>query len=120
MVSQKDFEALLGRPVPPNAEPGKGSYTLNTPIGEMQGSLIGRQLFNMLNKNISEMIKGQEDTPTGMMMANMVQEMPLRSMLMMGGPFNRDKLDALLTMINGRFFKGLFAFIRANKAQSKK
>jgi hypothetical protein len=45
--------------------------------------------------------------------------MPLRSMLMMGGAFNRAKLEALLTIINGRFFRGLFAFVRASMATKK-
>jgi beta-glucosidase len=113
--SRADFEALLGRPLPPNRGPEKGSYTLNTPIGEMSGSFIGRRLFNMLKNEMDKMIKDKEDTPTGIMMAAMVQEMPLRSMLMMGGSMNRDKLEALLLMINGHFFKGLLAFIRSGK-----
>jgi beta-glucosidase len=118
-VSQKDFEALLGRPIPANAPTPKGMYTLNTPISEMSGSFIGRQLFQMMKDQIGKMIKDKEDTPTGAMMAHMVQEMPLRSMLMMGGAFNRAKLEALLTIINGRFFRGLFAFVRASKATKK-
>jgi hypothetical protein len=94
-------------------------YTLNTPISEMSGSFIGRQLFQMMKDQIGKMIKDKEDTPTGAMMAHMVQEMPLRSMLMMGGAFNRAKLEALLTIINGRFFRGLFAFVRASMATKK-
>ncbi|NMB69482.1 MAG: glycosyl hydrolase [Chloroflexi bacterium] len=113
-VSQKDFEALLGRPIPINAPTPKGNYTLNTPISEMSGSFIGRQLFQMMKDQVGKMIKDREDTPTGAMMAHMVQEMPLRSILMMGGAFNRAKLEALLAIINGRFFSGLFAFIRAS------
>ncbi len=30
-VSQEAFEALLGRPVPPNMAPKKGEFTMNTP-----------------------------------------------------------------------------------------
>ncbi|CAG1003127.1 beta-glucosidase [Anaerolineales bacterium] len=118
-VSQKDFEALLGKPVPANAPTPKGMYTLNTPISEMGGSFIGRQLFQMMKDQIGKMIKDKEDTPTGAMMAHMVQEMPLRSMLMMGGAFNRAKLEALLTIINRRFFRGLFALIRASMVTKK-
>lgn len=44
----------------------------------------------------------------------MISTMPMRSMLMMGeGPLNRGMLEALLVMINGKFFKGLAALIRA-------
>ncbi len=114
-VSRKDFEALLGRPVPANEPPQKGSYTLNTPIGEMSGSFIGRVLHNAMKNQIGKMVQGKEDTPMGMLMNAIVNEMPLRGMLMMGGPLNRPKLEALLLMINGRFFKGLAAFMRAGK-----
>jgi len=111
--TQLDFEALLGHPVPPNVGPQKGSYTLNTPIGEMRESFIGRQLFRMLKGQLGKMIKGQEDSVMGLLLRSMIQEMPLRSMLMMGGPLNRPKLEALLLMINGHYFKGLVAFLRA-------
>ena len=115
-VSQAEFEALLGHPVPPNEGPKAGRYDLNTPIGEMNASLIGRQLYNTLNKQFQEMIKGKEDTPTGVMLQTMSHEMPLRSMLM-GGQMNRDKLEALLLMINGHGFKG---FLRLIKSSIKK
>lgn len=117
--SRDAFAALYGRPLPENTPPQKGQYTLNTPISEMQGSFVGRQLFRMMQDQIRKMIVGQEDTPTGAMMMSMAQEMPLRSMLMMGGAFNREKLEALLTMINGHFFSGLLAFLRANKSARK-
>jgi len=113
-VSQKDFEALLGRSVPPKQGPQKGNYTINTPIGDMQESFIARQLFGFLKKQMGKMVEGMEDTPMGLLMEAMVQEMPLRSMLMMGeGPLNREMLDALLIMINGKFFKGAGALIKA-------
>ncbi len=113
-VSKNDFEALLGRPIPPNQEPQKGNYTLITPIGDMQDSFIGRQLFGMMNKQIAKMIEGQEDTPTALLMASMVREMPMRNMLMMdGGPLTREMLVALLTMINGMFFKGIGEMLKA-------
>ena len=117
--SRDAFAALYGRPLPENTPPQKGQYTLNTPISEMQGSFVGRQLFHMMQDQIRKMMVGQEDTPTGAMMMSMVQEMPLRSMLMMGGTFNREKLEALLAMINGHFFSGLWAFLRANKSARK-
>jgi beta-glucosidase len=113
-ISQDDFAALLGKPIPENKIPAKGDYTLNTPVGDMNESFIGRQLHSFMKGQIGKMIEGQEGTPTAYLMEAMVREMPLRSMLMMGdGPFNREMLEALLDMINGHFFKGLFAFVGA-------
>lgn len=117
--SPADLEALLGHPLPVNPGPQKGSYDLNTPLAEMSGSLIGRQLFKMVKKQMAELIKGQEDTPTGMLMSSMAGEMPLRSMLMFPGALDRPKLEALLLMINGHFFQGLGAFLRAGSGKKK-
>ncbi|HBX71074.1 MAG TPA: hypothetical protein DEH25_17280, partial [Chloroflexi bacterium] len=112
--SQRDFEALLGRPVPPNQTPTKGNYTFNTPIGDMQDSFIARQLYGVLSKQMAKMVAGQEDTPMGLLMNAMMKEMPLRSILMFGGgSLNRGMLEALLVMINGKFFKGAGALIKA-------
>ena len=111
--SQADFEALLGGPIPPNLSAQKGSYTLNTPIGEMSDSFIGRQLYKITKGQLDKMIQGKEDTPTGALMRAMIQEMPMRSMLMFGGPLNRPKLEGLLMMINGHLIKGLAVFIKA-------
>ena len=115
--SQSDFEALLGHPVPANVEPQKGEYTLNTPVSELTGSFIGRQLYKMLGDGMGKMIQGQEDTPTGALMRSMIQEMPMRSILMMPGPLDRPKLEALLLMMNGHFFKGLFALVQSGSAK---
>jgi hypothetical protein len=63
---------------------------------------------------MAKMLQGKEDTPIGLLMETMSREMPLRGMLMSGdGPFTREMLDALLQMINGRFFRGAAALVRA-------
>ena len=114
--TQAEFEALLGHPLPANVGTPKGSYTLNTPISEMSGSFIGRRLYKMMKHQIGKMVKGKEDTPTGVLLLTMVEEMPLRNMLMMAGPLNRLKLEALLIIINGHLIKGVLAFIKARKS----
>ena len=106
-ISQKAFESLLGRPVPLNQRARKGNYTINTPIGDMKDSFIGRQLHNFMGKQMAEMVKGQEDTPIALLMEGMAREAPLRTLLMAGNDqITRGMLDALLVMINGRFFQG--------------
>ena len=113
-VDQDSFEALLGRPVPRNEAPTKGSYTINTPVGDMTDSFVGRQLFGLMNRQLANLIQGQEDTPTALLMEAMAREMPLRGMLMSGnGSITREMLDALVVMINGRTLKGLSALVGA-------
>jgi len=112
--SQKEFEKLLGKETPQNLGQKKGMYDINTPIGDMTDSFIARQLYKFLNKQMGELVEGLEGTPTAVLMEAMGREIPLRSMLMMDeGPLNREMLDALLIIINGKLFKGLGALIRA-------
>lgn len=118
--SREAFAALWGAPLPANEISVKGSYSLNTPVGDMRASFIGRLLGNFMSKKIQAMIEGQEDTPTALLMESMAREAPLRIMLMTGdGSLSREMLEALLMMINGKFFKGLFALIKAVRANKK-
>ncbi len=104
--TQADFEALLGHPIPAKVKPKKGEYTLNTPICEMSDSFIARLLYKLILSQVKKMIKDDEVTPTSAMMRVFVQEMPLRTMLMFGGPLNLPRLETLLRLINGHLFKG--------------
>lgn len=114
-ISQEAFAELYGKQLPVNEPPRKGYYTLNTPIGDMQDSFIGRMLFKMMKRQVHKMFASAEDeeeNPLLDMVDNMLLEMPLRSMGMMSdGTVNRKTLDGLLMMINGKYFKGLGAIL---------
>ncbi|MEL7644874.1 MAG: glycoside hydrolase family 3 C-terminal domain-containing protein [Anaerolineaceae bacterium] len=110
---RESFEELLGSPLPPNLPDEKGQFSLNTPLADMKGTLIGAYLFRAFEKGMQKMNGPEKDTPTSKMMNAMPQEMPLRTALMMGGGISREKLLALVTMMNGKFFKGLRAFLKA-------
>ena len=113
-IDQKSFETLLGRPIPPNEAPTKGSYTISSPIADMHDSFVGRQIFRLANRQMAKLLQGQEGTPTALLMEAMAREMPLRVMLMSGdGSLTREMLEALLVMINGRPFRGLLALLGA-------
>ena len=113
-VSLEVFASLLGRSVPDNRLPLKGEYDINTPVGDMRATFIGRQLYSFLESQVRKRIKGREDTPTAYLMQSMLHEIPLRQMLMTDdSPFNRPMLEALLLIINGRFLKGLYSLIKS-------
>jgi hypothetical protein len=100
--------------VPPNWEPQKGEFSLNTPVGDMQHSFIGRQLYGLMEKQMAKMIEGQENTPIALLMEAALQEMPLRGMLMSAdGSFSREMLEALLDLINGKVFMGIGGIVKA-------
>lgn len=110
---RESFEALMGSPLPGNTPTKKGQFSLNTPLADMKSTLVGAYLFRSFEKGMQKMNGPEQDTPTSKMMNAMLQEMPLRTALMMGGGVSRGKLLALVTMMNGRFFRGLRDFLRA-------
>jgi hypothetical protein len=91
------------------------AYTINTPITDMRDSFVGRLLGGYMKRQVNALIKGgDEDSPTALLLEAIVREAPLRTMLMTGdGVVSREMLDALLIMINGKFFVGLGALIKA-------
>ncbi len=115
-INIEDFEELVGRPMPSNLVDPNEPYTMNTPLGDMGDSFIGRQLLKMMQKQIEKMVKDDPEGATALMIKSMIKGMPLRTLLMMGGDaLNRDMLEGLLVMMNGKFFKGLFTLMKAAK-----
>lgn len=112
-ISQEDFEGLLGDLVPDNEPIRKGNYTENTPLSEVRGSLAGRLLLGYLNSQVEKLVQGDRHSPHALMVRSVVKEMPLRALsLMAGRSLDQEVLDGILTMVNGRFLKGLIAVIR--------
>ncbi|MEJ2447717.1 MAG: glycoside hydrolase family 3 C-terminal domain-containing protein [Anaerolineales bacterium] len=119
-ISREDFEELLGRRLPENRLRKKGSYTMNTPVSDLSGSLVGRWLASYLQKQVEGLVKTDPDSSSALMMRSMVQSMPLRAIGMMsGGAVSRAALEGVLTMVNGSFFKGLIAAIKASWGKGK-
>jgi beta-glucosidase len=118
LISQKDFEALLGRPVPANEIVKGETCTINTPISDMQDSFVGRLLGNVMRKQLQELIKDDPDSPTAQVMRAVMKEAPLRLIMMMGDSFNRGMVDGLLLMINGKYLKGLFGLLKAARQRN--
>ena len=120
-ISQEDFKKLLGRTLPSNLAIEKETYTLNTPMSDMSGSFIGRQLLKVMEKQIANIVKDEPDSATALMMSSMIRGIPLRAILMMGGDkLTREMLDGLLVMLNGKNLKGLIALLRAVRNKSSK
>jgi beta-glucosidase len=116
-ISQADFERLLGRKVPGNEIVRGEPYTRNTPISDMQGSYFGRQLGAYVQRQIKARIVYEDDPNAPMIMAT-AWEGPLR-ILMMGsdGAINREMLEALVLLVNGRYLKGVSGLLGARRSR---
>ena len=106
------FEHLYGSPLPPLDRAPGADYDRNSTISDVSSTFIGRLIFLAVRQGIRKQFSGNEDRKTVMMMESMAREMPLRNISMMsGGALNMNTLDALIEMINGRFFRGLVGLI---------
>ena len=111
-INQTDFETLIHRPIPLNTLSKRDLLTINTPIADMKHSLVGRQLHKMIAKQLQQIIGDDPNSPTAYMMQAVVDDAPMRTLLMMGDQMNRETIDGLLMMINRRYLKGILYILR--------
>ncbi|MFA7674042.1 MAG: glycoside hydrolase family 3 C-terminal domain-containing protein [Clostridia bacterium] len=115
-IPKKQFEAILGHAVPDS--PPNRPYTINSTINDIQTSFTGRLLTWLMMKKVRHMTDvAKNDENLELMIREMLYDMPLRSLcLMTGGMFTMIQVEGLVTMMNGRFFKGL-GMVTAKKAK---
>ena len=115
-VSRKVFADLLGRPLPDNKLVRKGSYTMNTPVKDLERTLIGRLLLSILQKQVAEMTGDDPESPNALMIQSVIRDIPLRSLARMAGDRLDPKvLEGVLMIANGGFLKGLAAILGSRK-----
>ena len=109
-VSDLTFEALLGRKLPPkHRQPGE-KYDQNTSLGEIQHTMVGKQIIKQIKAKMAETFGNNEDL--GLMFNSMIMDMPLRALVMMGGEsFSTKKMNGLLDILNGRPIRGYRALL---------
>ena len=112
-VSDAQFEALLGRPIPDSC--WTGDLDINDPLsrlGEAKGTLA-RLLFKVLKK------KMEQSPSDGMMLY--IFHLPLRSIAKTtGGMITENMVNDFLQLANGHGFSGLLRFIGHNFSDKKK
>lgn len=117
-VPDKAFEALLGRPLPQGKWDEKSLLEMNDAICQMYyaknpiARLAGRILTNKKNKSIAD---GKPD-----LNILFIYNMPFRGIAkMMNGMVTMEMAEAILTMVNGHFFKGAGRLIKGHFANQK-
>ena len=109
--TEANFEKLLGDLIPkyPEIKP----FTMNSVIGEMQSTFVGRKLKGVMKSALNDMLDDDVDESMKVMMERMVDEMPFRGLVMMSaGKVSEKRAHGLLDLMNGKFFKGLFKTIK--------
>ncbi|HAE21173.1 MAG TPA: glycosyl hydrolase [Spirochaetaceae bacterium] len=111
-VSDEAFEALLGRALPKTR--GLKPYGWNTTLGQLSGHWLGRLVLRLVTSSFSGGIAASGDEALLAMVTRSVVEMPLRSLVLMGGgKISYRQAGALLDAMNGRPLKALARFLSA-------
>jgi len=103
-ISNASFEALYGQKLP-SSKREEGQIDLNSTVGDIKHTPIGKKLDAYIFQQISEAFSGESSSDLRLMFERMLTEMPLRSLPM----FARDKvkitpsmIEALVDALNGK------------------
>lgn len=119
-VDDKEFEALLGTPIPS----GKwtGDLTVNDAICQMYYAKSGIARFAY--KKLTGMKKKSEDAGKPDLNILFIYNMPFRAIAKMtGGMVSMEMVEGIVTMVNGHLFRGLGRVISGffrNRSLNKK
>lgn len=105
-ISDQTFMNLIGRPYKANEATEKGRFTMNSTLGEMKHTMIGKRLYDETLKIFVR--NGALSKSMYAFAQAMTEDMPLRSVALMSGgrlPFKRAEM--LLDMMNGKMFMAI-------------
>ncbi len=112
-IPDNQFRAVLDFEIP--NEPSNRPYTINSTVKDIQTSFIGRLLVKLLEGYAKKIMKDMTKDGDSMkkMIEGMIYDMPLRSLsTMTGGMFTHEKVESIVTMLNGNVIKGLIGVLK--------
>lgn len=105
-VSDADFQALLGRALPPPAP--TRPFTWNSTLGQVAQTRLGRLVLNAVVKTFTKDFAQSGDEALIAMVMRSVVEMPFRSLVLMGGgKMSFQSAGFILDLCNGRPLKAI-------------
>ena len=96
---ENDFEFLLGRPVKLASDPRTPPYTVNSTIGDIAETWIGRALLKKANAMVG----------SDQVMTTFIMQMPLHNLSM--GNIGPKKIKGIVLLANKKFVRGLFTYL---------
>lgn len=114
--SREEWEQLMGHPVPIQAEPKKGQFTMDNTCLEMKNhSLVMKIQYKVTENIIAKGFGGKKDMsdPTYRMMLTCATDCPMRAVVISsGGAMSESLATGLLHMANGHYIKGIIAMLK--------
>ncbi len=118
-VGDDDFKSLFkdGNVTCVKHECVKGSFTSDDSFEDMSHtSGLARFMLKIMKPLIRMSMKADKYDPNFLMIYEVMKTSPLRSLAFSSqGMFNMKMVDGIVIMMNGKFFKGLFALLKAIK-----
>ena len=112
-VSDEEFTAILGRPIPKRERDRAAPFDENSTFGDIQAKWFGRLFAKIVKKQAAKALGGSTDD-IKTMLDSMFDDMPLRGVLAMAGDrASPGLLDGVLIVLNGSFFKGIWRIVKA-------
>lgn len=109
-VSDTEFEALIGRPLPPRERAKGTAHSISSTFSDIQDKWVGRQVIKYVHKRLKEMSADNADLK--IMAEKMLMESPVRMISTMDGSMTTSQLNGLVDLLNGHVFKGLIKFLK--------
>lgn len=102
-ISEKDFSALCGGPLPPNERKEHEPFTLNSTFGDIVQVPLGREIYNKAAQGMAATFGAKKDPndPMVKMGETIIKEMPLRNLAMFGA-IDRAELPGLIDLLNAQ------------------
>ena len=114
--SREEWEKLMGHPVPVQAEPQKGQFTMDSTCMEMKDhSLVMKIQYKVTENIIAKGFGGKKDMsdPAYRMMLTCAVDCPMRAAVISSGGAMSDSLaTGLLHMANGHIIRGIAAMLK--------
>ncbi len=104
--SDASFSALLGHPLPQRRRQKDDPYTVNSTVAEIRSCWLGRMLSRIIGAAAQKMLGNDPDVRR--MAKAMLNDAPLRMMLMAGGgAVTSERLNGIVDILNGRPLRGI-------------
>ena len=106
LPGRKEWELLMGHPVPPEPEPGRGMFTLDNTCLEMKDhALLMKIIYKIMEFVIARLSRGKNSSPglSYRMLLASTADCPLRALVIHSGGLLGDGIVRMLLRIgNGR------------------
>ncbi len=117
IFDRKQFEVVYDSKILEENDPKKGEFNLNSNVEDVRrGNLFGKAFYQIMKLSIKKRNKLETQEEMKKMNEVMMMEMPLRTVATFSlGRITIEQMEALLLLMNGHFFKGIWRAIKAKK-----